>query len=909
VGSTQPYYRRCRPTAQDEADFLRDVSLRWLVQRLKGSGELPAAAGFSVRALLTLYPPAPQLYPPASPGSLRGLVANMLIQSGVSPHVDLESVHLDSYGVTDPVGVARALFDKRTAAVVFANVCLHLGVLVKSEIRWMPLDALAPVWPFRVNDDTGKVIHDPGEALSSLRTLLEFKFYGKTAPSVWHPTEKSLAAMAFADYFPGARGEKLREMVSSALLEASPGWCGTFGPGVGTFSLIEKFLEGNYDMAQQHLLRMAYAYFDELTPAAREHLVRHLLARGRIHRVNLKDTLTSGRAPGDWGRAGLVSPGGLKKRIGETENHVLTIHTARYLSNQLLYQRQPRIDYDNRRNSWDGGPTCMDLVLGLLRNILLDDFSEYNAKSYQHETRTALLNLCSFAYDHEVRLAARMVLDYVSAHMAVSGNDCRRMVPFRRRNEGKNVARTAGGRMTVGLLEWQRGADPMTEHMAVHTGATRAYRVPSEPHRPLAWSIASAGGNACYEMLSDYRMPAPIQDLFVNDLHRRFYQVLNRRQLDDIEVTGRNAVNSEIFAGSPSYLITAGGAPAPFAIDPYIAVYLPSGQDQQRGVALPSSFMPTGESAGNHPDDPDHATEGYAADATNLIQVGRFLQYGPGRNYGVAPDFLCGPYLSLPRWCSDAIQPAHRRGKFDFVNKRGPAGRPGFYLAILRDGDLAVVEAFDTWLHPDLCFNDFRDHVWARNQGLGEGGLRELDELTYTTENGNRIRFWMWPEHDDDEVPQVVAEIVSIEWSGADPTDRLPDAQSYRFLKGTVLNSVGNGVVKLTNPFLGQLGQTIELDMSDQRRPRRVSELNETEAAGSNQEVWVDFAWAGADASAGDFFRPFRSLAEAVSAVADHGVLKIEPGASTERGVLNHGKRLRLTAPIGGVRIGSHPPF
>jgi hypothetical protein len=31
-----------------------------------------------------------------------------------------------------------------------------------------------------------------------------------------------------------------------------------------------------------------------------------------------------------------------------------------------------------------------------------------------------------------------------------------------------------------------------------------------------------------------------------------------------------------------------------------------------------------------------------------------------------------------------------------------------------------------------------------------------------------------------------------------------------------------------------------------------------------NQEVWVDFDWAGVDASAGDFFRPFRTLAEAV---------------------------------------------
>jgi hypothetical protein len=116
------------------------------------------------------------------------------------------------------------------------------------------------------------------------------------------------------------------------------------------------------------------------------------------------------------------------------------------------------------------------------------------------------------------------------------------------------------------------------------------------------------------------------------------------------------------------------------------------------------------------------------------------------------------------------------------------------------------------------------------------------------------------------------------------------------------INPIDVFVVKLTNPFLGQ---TIELDLSDPRRPRRVSELNVTEAAGTNQEVWVDFDWAGADASAGDFFRPFRSLADGVGAVAAHGVVRIVLGSSAERGALTGGKRLRLSAPIGGVRIGS----
>src|SRR5207244_7441309 len=139
------------------------------------------------------------------------LLANMLIRSGVSAHIDLGSVHLDSCGVVDPVGVARALFDKRAAAAVFARVSPHLGVRVAPEVRWLPIGVPGFVtnWPFLVDDVTNTVVQDkPGQDLHSLRGLLEMKFYGNAAPTVWHPTDKSLAAVAYADYFPGARGDQ-----------------------------------------------------------------------------------------------------------------------------------------------------------------------------------------------------------------------------------------------------------------------------------------------------------------------------------------------------------------------------------------------------------------------------------------------------------------------------------------------------------------------------------------------------------------------------------------------------------------------------------------------------------------------------------------------------------------------------
>jgi hypothetical protein len=253
-------------------------------------------------------------------------------------------------------------------------------------------------------------------------------------------------------------------------------------------------------MTQMFLLPLAYLYYDVLTPEAREKLITVLLATGRIHRAALDDTLTSGAAPNDWSRAGRIKLLGVVKvaDVPETENHVLMIATARYLTNQLLYPRflgktiGPGVPlwpfYDNRRNGNvdDSVPTCMDQVLYLLRNKLRDDFAEYNAKPYQEETRWALLNLFSYAYDAEVRLAAGMVLDYVSAHIAVSSSDLRRMVPFRRRNEDPNQRQDSAdpGFMDIDLLD-AHGADPMPAHFAVHAQVTPERTGAELPH--LCW--------------------------------------------------------------------------------------------------------------------------------------------------------------------------------------------------------------------------------------------------------------------------------------------------------------------------------------------------------------------------------------------------------------------------------------
>lgn len=875
-------------------------TLRQAVKRLRDRWLLPTSGPVSAKDLNQRFQPVPY-------GSLRSLLLKMNMLADVAEpvggsthpyyrrykpkpqdaslidsdtaYIDLTNVHLPPYGDLNTVAEAVRLFDARSAAAVSAATGLQVhGVVVF-----------------------------PSE-------LLEKKDYGDTAPEVVIPKAKCLASLAYPDFFPvvpkdlffpDIHADDLRRVVSDAILAANPGWCGTFGPGVEPTDLLGDYYNGDYDMSQMHLLPIAYRYFDELFPAAREHLITQLLAAGRIHRVGLDDTLTHGGMPNDWSQSGL----GLHIRIAETENHILTILTARYLTNQLLYQRDHDPVHDNRRNgAAQHGPHCTALLLTLLRDILRDDFSEYNAKNYQTQTRDALLNLCSYAYDHEVRLAARMVLDYVSARLAVSSNDLRRMVPFRRRNEGKNVKRDYYGSMEVGLLETTFGADPMAQHFAILAGNTRIYAT-------RAWHIktdGTDGNDAVMYALSDYRLPPSIHDLFVNDSHRRFFQRLHRVVQEDVEITGRNCDNHEINASSPSYLFTAGGRPDTYAIDPGPQeTFAPSDAAKQLGVAVTTSFMPTTRLDGGCGD---------PTQAIDLIQFSSFSdEPGAAVNYGVAPDFACGHILHLPAWCLNLIRGPNapnandHHGKFQFVDRGSNGDGPGFYLAIYSaEGDIRndlvgncfAMEAFDTWLHPNvLTFEQFKQGVLELNGGLN---LAINVEAQYTTQNGNRLRVLVWDHGENEFATSYGARIQSIEYGTGnpvvrDPEDSLGDAGTAtdQFLRGTVMNSREEGVVEITNPFLGT---KITLDMRDPKCPRRTSETGEVEEAGNNHEVWVNFGWKGP--SEGDFFRPFNTITAAAAAVANGGVIKIVPGWTTEKPFFQSNKRIRLVAPIGNVTFG-----
>ncbi len=862
--------------------------------------------------------------------------------------IDLTAVSLPSF--PDPataVAQAQLGFDARAAACVRARVA-PLGTYdAVADRSWGPVQ----VYP-EVETDVIVVLDQPVTVQRGTsgqpRDLLELKHYGEDAPDVHLVTSKCLAALAYREYFPDTLFQGLDELVREAVLAAGPGWCGTFGPGTDdTVDLLAGATEGNYDMNQMHLLPMAYRYYDVLGEAAREHLITVLLARGRIHRISVDDTFTSGGAPQDWSRAGWALP---HKRIGETENHQMMMMTTRYLTNQLLYQREPLLPYDNRRNDpdsladWvglvqDGDPgeaatarlaearptasptggSCTAILLSLLRSFLRDDFSEYNAKNYQIETRHALLNLCSYAYDAEVRLAARMVLDYVAAHVAVSSCDLRRLVPFRRRNEGAKSACDDRGFLKVPLIG-SYDADPMAALFALCTGNVRAYERTTEgPDGRHHVHVPGDGGDQLCDAVSDYRVPPSVHDLFVVDAHRRFFQRMHRSVIEENWIASpHNADVTELFVGSPSYLLSAGGQSAGFAIDPRFAGFVVGDQDQQLGAAVTTTFMPTVRARGVD----DAAVDPRASGADQLVQFSGFAAgldlFMPwARNYGVGPDFLCGHQVRVPDWFKrmggvrrpDGAPAYEQVGDFTFLDMgssgdgSGSSDGPGFYLALYQQDGLGCMEAFDTWLFPRVSFNEFKDVVFSGNVPVSSGGsfaLVDGQEAWWTTFLGHRLRFIVWTSGPHG--ARLGAEVLEVrEYSAQDPLTAVGDAGNLKdaFLSGTVMESPAEGVVTVRNAVLGT---TITLDMADHLRPRRTSETGGVEQAGAGGEVWLDLGRSGPQR--GDVCQPYSTLAGAAAAVAPGGTIRIVPSSAPERGRIGAGKAMRLVAPIGGVRLG-----
>ncbi len=753
----------------------------------------------------------------------------------------------------------------------------------------------------------------------------DMKFNGRTAAVIAYAANEPLAGgngetymaqllekWAYPEYF-NANPDGYPMPAVASILNHSLGLAGTDGGIEGT-----PFGSDEYDFTLNYYIPLIYRYYQPLMDnGAADYIINYLIGQatlaglpsGRPVVGNLSTTYT------EW----LHVPDVID--IPETENHLLGIFTANYLGNQLLYQRTQQRANDNVRNGdrGNGAPNTTSELLLTLRGFLRDDFQEYNGRPYQDFSMSALLNLASYAYDDRVRLAARMVLDYVAAKIAVSSEDLRRAPPFRRRNELVHYGPTISGNFPGSPLALGSPLavafggyepDPQIAYYSLLAGNTGVFFSPAVAGTTSPpFSAGFLPGNYNWEMvhagLCDYRIPPSILDLFITNGNRQFYQYFHHG-------SGSGEFADELYAGSPSYLISAGGRPTTYSaasradvkagaqvLLDALALYLGglpaavlepliqgvvNGMSSDLGAAMPTLFLPADKGLATPPGDPSSYTLAYD------IQFGEYTTDESKSHLCVAPDFACGDNVYVPPGIGN--DPGNvTNGNWTFVNHGGAIGKPGYYLAIYRvdngnGGRAGLLEAYDTsrylpnTFNATLSFNQFMADVLAANPSLNLQ-LGNNQPNSYLTHSGQSLTFTISPR----------GQILSTTAMNPAP------ASNSQFAAGTILNSAqGSGLVVISNPTLGT---SITLDMRDINNISRTDENGTVEYGG--EEVWVNFNYGS---NQGDFAQPYRSLHDAMKATASPRpakVFKIIAGSEHEAITIN--QPVTLIAVGGPVEI------
>ena len=479
--------------------------------------------------------------------------------------------------------------------------------------------------------------------------------------------------------------------------------------------------------------------------------------------------------------------------VPETENHINMIESSRFLTNEIMFSKTHEAQYDNANhiaiidplsliisNELEqtpniNGVTMKQYWLNRLQNFLKTDFIEYNARPYQDYTMHSLQNLHGFSSDADIRTSAGMVLNYVYAKLAVSSNDNRRSVPFRRKKAYNDP----------NLLATH--SDPQSGRLLMLAGDFNILK-------QLGQTTLKAPnyGSDQWAIESNYTIPDPILDLILNHQHRFFYQ-------------GFHHYADEIYAGSPSYLISAGGH---YATHAYKFPALGFGSGDDVGNALPTTIMPSG----------------IGLSRNDLIRFEGDPDDTVRSNMCVAPDFACGLNPVLPGAAiAVGVNCIHVDGRWTFINFtqgcRNDTIPSGNYVALYQgegpdssgaNVSFGFAEVFDAWVNPAVTFEDFSrgpNGVLARN---GSRTYRANGPNVYVTTTGREITFEVAGNH------SYVAKILN----GPSPVESTSD-----FATGTILQSAGgSGLVTIANPFLGV---QIVLDSRDRTHPlQRAERIN-----------------------------------------------------------------------------------
>lgn len=458
---------------------------------------------------------------------------------------------------------------------------------------------------------------------------------------------------------------------------------------------------------------------------------------------------------------------GLCGTHNESENHVLMIEISRYLVNQVWLKELTKAgrylpQFDNAKSGFE------EWMLLHLQEFFRKNFSEYNSIPYQVYTIVALQILHRNAEGPRVKLAAQMLLEFLSMQYSIQSMDARRSVPFRRLPEYRDLTDLLIG-------------DGLT---AVHALLVGNYKSYSSLPRPFV--VPQGYTNMLIAATDNYEVPALISDYMMRRASP--FPVYQRFRHEGVE----------IYSKSENFTLAAGGI--------YVNHGGDFGTDANAGWAAPTVVLPKGEAGSNRND-----FFGFLGHTTPQLR----------NNTCVGRNFACGmnPYISakIPVHCREV------RGPWTFLKLTSKECSENFDYKIFgavydapcdshmcssdgrkRFGLLEVAEAKNF-----ASFAEFRDGILSRNP---RSNYSPASINTYVTAIGDRIEFtpvpdtWnFWP------ISRVNGQVQDVTF------------RTWRLAQGSIMDARGDGMILYRHP---ETGDRLTLDFRDALNPQRRLEGN-----------------------------------------------------------------------------------
>jgi len=486
--------------------------------------------------------------------------------------------------------------------------------------------------------------------------------------------------------------------------------------------------------------------------------------------------------------------------IPETENHLFLINTTKYLNNQYIMSNGGTGYASDQKN-------LREWLLEHTQRVVKADFLEYNSRPYQRYSLAAIMNLADFAKDPDVRTGAQLALEYAVAKYAISSNEGRRIVPYRRKREYlfhvDGLPHDPKKWPFNGLFDLSEGADYLHALGLLYFGPS--LNLPAGGGNSYAATSAYAS-QAIYAATSYWR---PDEAIFSLAMERGHAPLVHQRIHHD---------GWEIVSSGASFTITAGGVttgmPMNTTTDGLDGTILKDTQDGL-GAAVPTTLMLAG---------PPHVAplfdrkERVRESDTRRSSLERFLRFDGRRaevgghapsydqNLCVWDGFACGVNLMIPDDLRACMKPDDQRPNWFLVRSDDPAcpgynAGPTFWMAIYNEpragndsrfgpfDNVGLIEIVDG---AEMDFETFSTRARQRNPGpgplMGTGSACNGEYVSVRGTTGQRIGF-------------DCVQVTSVNGTAQPDRDDWPHAGAAPGALGVApMTSGGDGRVEITSP-------------------------------------------------------------------------------------------------------------